>query len=237
MLLSIIIPNYNEEKSIRKVLDKLENLKLPDFITGKEIVIVDDASTDQSVEIIRSYFKNRKNCHLFIHETNLGKGASVHTGLANSNGEIILIQDADLELSINDIPRMLNTMQSLDVEFVNGSRYLPGIDRPLHSYKRYLVNRFFTFMTSLLINVKLTDMACGYKLVRRSLYERINLREKRFGFEAELIIKALRVKRNNIAEIPVQYFPRNEGEGKKFKNTDALRILWVIIKYGLFRID
>jgi len=235
MLLSVIIPNYNEEKSILEVIDKLDELALPDFISGKELIIVDDASTDHSVDIITRHIEKLTHCHLLVHEVNRGKGASVHTALKKCKGEVILIQDADLELSTADIPRMLKAMHHLDIEFVNGSRYLPGIDRPLHSYKRYLVNRFFTFMTSLLINVKLTDMACGYKLVKRSLYDKISLKEKRFGFEAELIIKALRVKRNNIAEIPVQYFPRNEGEGKKFRNTDAVRILWVIIKYGLFR--
>lgn len=237
MLLSIIIPNFNEEKSIINVLDKLNELELPSFISEKEIIIVDDASTDSSVDIISKYIKSDDQCHLLVHEINKGKGASVHTGLTKCKGEVILIQDADLELSTDDIPRMLVTMHNLGVEFVNGSRYLPGIDRPLHSYKRYLVNRFFTFMTSLIINVKLTDMACGYKLVRKSLYEKVNLKEQRFGFEAELLIKALRVKRNNIAEIPVQYFPRNEGEGKKFRNTDALRIFWVIIKYGIFRMN
>ena len=237
MLLSIIIPNYNEEKSIIEVLEQLLTLKLPSFIKQKEIIIVDDASSDKSVEIIKNFISDKNTCRLFVHENNKGKGASVQTGLSHSIGEIILIQDADLELSPADIPRMLIAMNELGVEFINGSRFLPGIDRPLHSYKRYIGNRFFTFATSILINVKLTDMACGYKLVKRTLIDKITLHEMRFGFEAELIIKALRVKRNNIAEIPIRYFPRNEGEGKKFRNLDALRILWVIVKYGLFRIN
>jgi len=145
-----------------------------------------------------------------------------------------MVQDADLELTPHDIPKMLKVMQELGVEFVNGSRYLHGIVRPLSSYKRYLANRLFTFMVSFLINVKLTDMACGHKLIQRKLYEKLTLKENRFGFEAELIIKALRIKRNNIAEVPVQYFPRHQGEGKKFKTKDAFRLLWVIVKYGLF---
>ena len=161
----------------------------------------------------------------------------MRTGLENAYGDVYLIQDADLELDPEDIPRMLNAMKDLNVEFVNGSRFLPGIDRPLHSYRRSLGNRFFTFLTSLLVNVKLTDMACGYKLIKKSLLYNFILREDRFGFESELIIKALRVKRNNVAEIPVNYFPRNEGEGKKFKNLDAIKVLWVIIKYGLLRLN
>jgi hypothetical protein len=98
-----------------------------------------------------------------------------------------------------------------------------------------LGNRLFTSLTAIIINVKITDMACGYKLIHRNLYQRIQLAEDRFGFEAELIIKALRIKKNNIAEVPVRYFPRNEGEGKKLRNSDAFKILWTIIKFGLFK--
>ncbi|MBK6283996.1 MAG: hypothetical protein IPF54_16280 [Draconibacterium sp.] len=126
-------------------------------------------------------------------------------------------------------------MKDLNVQFINGSRYLPGIARPLASYKRYWGNRLFTNLTSVVINVKLTDMACGYKLIHRNLYEKIDLKENRFGFEAELIIKALRIKRNNVAEVPVKYFPRNAGEGKKLNNIDAFKILWTIFKYGVLR--
>jgi hypothetical protein len=126
-------------------------------------------------------------------------------------------------------------MHELNVEFINGSRYLAGVYRPLSSYKRYLGNRLFTSLTAIIINVKITDMACGYKLIHRNLYQRIQLAEDRFGFEAELIIKALRIKKNNIAEVPVRYFPRNEGEGKKLRNSDAFKILWTIIKFGLFK--
>ena len=124
-----------------------------------------------------------------------------------------------------------------NVQFINGSRYLPGVVRPLASYRRYWGNKFFTNLTSILINVRLTDMACGYKLIHRDLYKQINLKEDRFGFEAELIIKALRIKRNNVAEVPVRYFPRNAGEGKKLNNMDALKILWTIVKYGVLRLD
>ncbi|OQX81277.1 MAG: hypothetical protein B6D61_00900 [Bacteroidetes bacterium 4484_249] len=237
MYLSIIIPNFNEEDSVIEVLKKLDSLTLPPFIEKREIVIIDDFSTDSSVDRIKEFINNREEFSLFVHKTNKGKGASVRTGFGYSKGDVFLIQDADLELSPDDIPRMLEAMVNLNVEFVNGSRFLPGVDRPLHSYKRYLANRLFTFATSLLINVKLTDMACGYKLMKKSLLEKIELKEDRFGFEAELLIKALRVKRNNIAEIPVRYFPRNEGEGKKFKNIDAIKIFKAILKYGLLRVN
>jgi len=132
---------------------------------------------------------------------------------------------------------MLEAMQQLNVEFVNGSRYLPGKIRPLSSFKRYWGNRIFTNLTSVLINVKLTDMACGYKLIKKSLYDKINLKENRFGFEAELIIKAIRLKKNNVAEVPVSYFPRNKGEGKKLNNLDGLKILKTLFIYGLLRLN
>lgn len=237
MFLSIIIPIYNEENSIIDVLQKLHKLKLPSFVKEKEIIVVDDYSNDDSLKKIKSFVPDNIKLTIFTHETNKGKGAAVRTGLKHINGDVVLIQDADLELNPEDIPRMLLAMKNLKVEFINGSRFLPGVDRPLHSYRRYLGNRFFTFLTSLLINVKLTDMACGYKLIKKDLLYNFILRENRFGFESELIIKALRVKRNNVAEVPVGYFPRNEGEGKKLKNTDAFKILWVIIKYGLLKLN
>jgi glycosyltransferase involved in cell wall biosynthesis len=234
LYLSIIVPAYNEKDLILKLLEEFNSVSFPDFITQYEIIIVDDASTDNTYQLAESYIETHKHFKLIRNEQNMGKGASVKNGINHASGDVFMIQDADMELTPKDIPGMLKVMHDLNVEFVNGSRYLHGIIRPLSSYKRYMVNRLFTFMVSVLINVKLTDMACGHKLIRRNLYEKLNLKENRFGFEAEIIIKALRIKRNNVAEVPVQYFPRNQGEGKKFKNWDAVKILWIIIKYGVF---
>ena len=234
MFLSIIIPVFNEQDTIGIVLEKINELNFPDFVRKSEIVVVNDFSTDKSADIIDAYKGKIPLMHIKL-EANSGKGAAVRTGFKNANGDVFLIQDADLELLPSDIPSMLTAMKKLDVEFINGSRYMAGISRPLSSYRRYLGNKFFTFLTSVLINVKLTDMACGYKLVKTSLIEKLKLKENRFGFEAEMIIKAMRVKKNNVAEVPVHYFPRNEGEGKKLKNSDGFKILWTITKYGLFR--
>ena len=235
MILSIIIPLYNEENSIGILLEKLLSINFPAFVESSEIIVVDDFSADNSFRNVLKYTELNPSVKLIHHEINSGKGAAIKTGISYATGNVVLIQDADLELSPDDIPSMLLAMEKLNVGFVNGSRYMAGIIRPLSSYKRYIVNRLFTFLTSIIINVKITDMACGYKLFHKELYNQLHLKENRFGFEAELIIKALRFKRNNITEVPVQYFPRNEGEGKKFKNSDGLRILWTIIKYGLFR--
>ena len=235
MRLSIIIPLYNEPETVLSMLSHLQKISLPSFVDSREIIVVDDSSTDSSLKNVEQYREQHPEIILLRHEKNMGKGRAVKTGIQKSSGDVILIQDADLELSPSDIPAMLNAMQELNVEFVNGSRYQHGLVRPLASYRRYVVNKLFTFLTSVLINVRLTDMACGYKLFTRSLYNRIKLQENRFGFEAELIIKALRDKRNNVAEVPVKYFPRNEGEGKKLKMGDGIKILWTIFKYGVLR--
>ena len=237
MFLSIVIPAFNEEHNIENTLKMVFDVTMPDFVETTEVIIVDDCSSDATWSILmklQETFPQVKTLHL---ERNSGKGAAVKAGLKIASGDVFMVQDADSELSPADIPSLLQAMHRLNVQFVNGSRYLPGIVRPISSYKRYLANRLFTFFTSLLINVKFTDMACGYKVIHRELYRKLNIRENRFGFEAELIIKAMRVKRNNVAEVPVNYFPRNNGEGKKLKNSDGFKILWTVMKYGLFRVN
>lgn len=235
MKLSIIIPLYNEENSILNVIKSVESIDMPACVDSKEIVIVDDCSSDSSFEIVSEYILDKPTIRIIKHELNRGKGAAVRSGIEVISGDVILVQDADMELDPRDIPRMIVVMNDLDVSFVNGSRYMAGISRPLASFKRYMGNRFFTLLTSWIINVKISDVACGYKLFRKELLNNFVLKENRFGFEAELIIKAMRIERNNIAEVPVQYFPRNHGDGKKLRNKDAFKILWTILKYGLFK--
>lgn len=237
MFVSIIIPAFNEERNIQSVVENLVAVKMPEFVDSMEIILVDDSSTDNTWEIMRQIAEQNPIIRAHHVEVNGGKGAAVKVGFSIANGDVFVVQDADSELMPYDIPPLLEAMNKLNVEFINGSRYLPGIVRPISSYKRYVANRIFTFITSVLINVKLTDMACGYKVIHRNLYNQLQIRNNRFGFEAELIIKAMRVKKNNVAEVPVNYFPRNNGEGKKFKNSDGLKILWTVMKYGLFRIN
>lgn len=220
---------------VAEVINQVNKVQFPPVVTEIEIIVVDDCSSDQSFDVVSKIAANTPNVKLLRHEKNMGKGAAVRTGIASAKGNVFLIQDSDLELRPSDIPDMVNCMHELNVELVNGSRYMAGVYRPVASYKRYWGNKLFTSITAIIINVKITDMACGYKLVHKNLYDKIKLRENRFGFEAELIIKALRIKKNNIAEVPVSYFPRNEGEGKKLRSSDAFKILWTIIKFGLFR--
>jgi glycosyltransferase involved in cell wall biosynthesis len=236
MYLSIIIPLYNEQNDVLIMMDELVNTDFGDLLEDIEFIVVDDCSSDNSYQNVSKYILNKPNFKLLKHDINQGKGAAVKTGISHAKGDAFFVQDADLELSPSDIPAMVSAMKELNVEFINGSRYLPGISRPLASYKRYWGNKLFTNLTSIIINVRLTDMACGYKLIHRNLFNKISINENRFGFEAELIIKALRIKRNNVAEVPVKYFPRNSGEGKKLNNFDAFKILWTIFKYGVLRL-
>lgn len=235
MKLSIIIPLFNEQDTVSEVLQSIVDLQWPVFVEEFEVIVVNDCSTDHSRERAQEFIAQHPNFRLFDHDKNMGKGAAARTGMSHATGDAFLVRDADLELDTADIPVMLKAMQALNVEFINGSRYMPGKIRPLASYRRYLANRFFTFLTSLLINVRLTDMACGYKLIKRSLFEQLHLVENRFGFEAELLIKALRIRKNNIAEVPVNYIPRSEHEGKKLRSLDGVKILWTIIKYAFLK--
>lgn len=236
MRLSIIIPLYNEENTISTVLERIASSGIEKRTSFLEIIIVDDCSTDDSYNRVNLLSKSFSiPIQLFKHEKNMGKGAAVRLGVAKAEGDIILLQDADLELYPEDVPRMMEAMSDLNVSFINGSRYMPGVIRPLHSYKRYLGNAFFSWMTSVLIDVRITDMACGYKLIRKELLDHIVLKENRFGIEAELILKVMRIKKNTIAEVPVRYAPRNSGDGKKLGNGDALKIFWTIFKVGILR--
>lgn len=235
MKLSIIIPLYNEANTITKVLERINNIDFPNYVSSWEIIIVNDASNDSSEKVVNSFIQNHSNISLVNHTTNQGKGKAIRTGVEKMKGDILLIQDADLELYPEDIPSMLSAMKELNLSFVNGSRYMPGVIRPLYAYDRYLGNKFFSFLTSLLINVRITDMACGYKLITKDIFDQINPKEDRFAIEAELILKALRIQRNIITEVPVRYLPRNKGDGKKLKNSDTIKVLWFIIKIGLFK--
>ncbi len=236
MVLSIIIPAFNEEKSIENVITEVYAVKYPTYIDSIEVLVVNDCSTDGTLGELERIKNQYPELIVISNDLNMGKGASVRRGYSAATGDVLFVQDADLELSPSDIPRMLEAMKELNVEFVNGSRYMPGVLRPLASYRRYLINRLFTFFVSVLIDVKLTDMACGHKLIHRNLLNQISLKENRFGFEAELILKALRIKRNNIVELPIKYIPRTVKEGKKLRTIDGFKILITIFKYGVFKI-
>ncbi|MCS6823649.1 MAG: glycosyltransferase family 2 protein [Cytophagaceae bacterium] len=233
MMLTIIIPVFNEEKTIIEVLKNILKIDFSNYFDSNEIIVVDDCSSDNSYELVKNFAKSHTNITLLRNESNKGKGYSIRKALQYAKGDVILFQDADLELSTDDIPSLIHNMFKLDADLVNGSRYLPGIVRPLSSFYRYLGNKIFTMITSFLLNVKITDIACGYKLVRKSLLDKLILKEDRFGFETELIIKALKVNKQKVAEVPVQYYQRSIKEGKKLRNSDAIKIFFNILKYAI----
>lgn len=231
--LSLIVPVYNEAERVPALLEALSKVRWPAELTLVEFLLVDDGSTDGTSAILEAWCQQHPPFHWIRQETNRGKGAAIHRGLELAVGDAVGIQDADMELLPSDWPAMLEALALPGMGMVNGSRYLPGLYRPLHSYRRYVANKIFSWLTSLLIDIRITDMACGHKLLRRDLILSLDLREERFGVESEILIKSARIRRNHIVEIPVHYFARHQGEGKKFRTLDGLGILWKIIRYSL----
>ncbi len=225
MKLSIIIPVYNEEKTLPLILKKVQEQK-PD-----EIIIVDDCSTDGTRGFLRGY--QAPNATVLRHEMNRGKGAALHTGLAAATGDIILIQDADLEYDPADYPRLIQPIAEGKADVVYGSRFVGSSPHRVMLFGHYLANRFITFLTNLFANLNLTDIETCYKVFRREAIRSVRLVEEDFGFEPEVTIK-LGKKRWRFYEIGVSYYGRTFEEGKKIRWTDGLRALWVIVKHGLF---
>lgn len=237
MNLSILVPVCNERDVVIQTLEKTLAVPMPGFVQSREVVVVDDFSQDGSLEIIEPFVALHPEVKLVRHYKNKGKGAAIRSGMARASGDVYYVQDADLELDPNDLPKLLEAMHEKKVQFVNGSRYLAGLERADSSWWRNIANAMFSSLTSKLIGVKLTDMASGSKLFQKALVSQIQLTEDRFGFEAELIIKSLRIKKHNVVEVPVHYYPRKRSEGKKLKWHDGFKIMGTILKFGLLRIN
>lgn len=233
MRLSVIIPLYNEAGVITSTLERLVRTEMPDFVESMEIIVVDDCSTDGSAERVRSYSGGKKKIRLVLLDVNSGKGAAVAHGIALSHGDTIMIQDADLELDPADIPRLLRELHDGGSDLVSGTRFRSGKRYPLYSLAATTANRLFSLVASLLTGKRVTDITCGHKLFTRQLYDRLCLKEKRFGFETELVLRTLKEKDSSYSECDVEYVPRRRGEGKKISATDGLLIAGKTLKYGL----
>jgi glycosyltransferase involved in cell wall biosynthesis len=233
MKLSIIIPVFNESDYIAEVIDTLYRLKYPDAIKSFELLIVDDASHDRSFKIIEDIAKSKKEIKLVGHAKNRGKGASVKTALEHADGDLFIVQDADLELSPSDIPKLIDFLLENDLNMVNGSRFLHNFQHNQNSFLRNFANKIFSVFASVLTGKRITDLTCGYKLFTKQLSENISLNENRFGIEAELLIKAIKFDKQKVMEMAVQYVPREISGGKKIRAIDSFGILWTIIKYSL----
>ena len=232
MILSIIIPVYNEAPYIEQVINAVSELDFSEKISQSEIIVVDDASNDNSYEIAKTVSENINNIKVLKHKNNKGKGAAVQTALKNATGNLFIIQDADLELSPKEIPQMVNLLIKNDLELVNGSRFLNDFLHTDNSLLRNFANKMFSFFASVLNRTKITDLTCGYKLFTQNLLTNITLQEKGFGIESELLIKALKFNKKKVKEFSVKYTPREISSGKKIRSTDSFRILWTIIKYS-----
>jgi len=226
MKLSIIIPCYNEKDTILQVLDKIYNLSLP---VEKEIIIVDDGSTDGTGNILREHSKSPgSTVKLIFHEKNLGKGAAISTGVGQAVGDHIIIQDADLELDPGDYGALLEPILKDGASVVFGSRKKKGFKK-IYFHSRF-ANFVVTWITNFLYGSKLTDQACGYKLVPIELFRELNIKSNGFEFCAELTAKILNTKKHEIREVDVEYYPRSYKEGKKINWKDSFIVVWTLVK-------
>lgn len=223
MKFSIIIPVYNEAKTIQEIIRRVQATGLVD-----EILAIDDGSTDGSREILEQLSKDG-TIKLFVHDRNQGKGKAVRTGIQNASGDLILIQDADLEYDPREYPSLLKPIQEGIADVVYGSRFLGAGRRPV-LFWNMVANRILTLVTNILYNNILTDMETGYKLFRRQVVQDMPLRAHGFDFEPEFTAKILK-RKARLYEVPITFNPRDYSEGKKIKMKDAFIALWMLIKY------
>lgn len=230
--LSVVVPCYNEARTLQKCLDRL--VAIQDEALQLEIIVVDDASTDDSLTVARAAASQHSEVTVFQHEINQGKGAALRTGIQNATGDIVAIQDADLEYDPRDLKRMIEPIREGSADVVLGTRFtLSGAHRVLYFW-HYLGNRFLTLLSNMLTDLNLTDMECCYKVFRREVIQSMRLQESRFGIEPELVAKVARM-RLRIYEMGVSYAGRTYEEGKKIGVRDGFWALYCILRYNGFK--
>lgn len=233
--LSVIIPAYNEENTVRLILDEVLNLELPEIVL--ELVIVNDCSTDGTEGIIRKYMETHQGnpIHYFKQEKNRGKGAAIRRGIDEATGDYLVIQDADLEYDPREYKDLLSPLLSGRADVVYGSRFMGSNPHRILFFWHSIGNRFLTSLSNLFNNLNLTDMETCYKMFRSDIIKKLDLRENRFGFEPEVTAKISRIPGIRIYEVGISYYGRTYSEGKKINWKDGFRAIYCIVKYGLFR--
>ncbi len=233
--LSIIIPAYNEGKTIHLILDKIIQTNLIDI--EKEIIIVNDCSRDDTEESINRYINANQdlNIQYFKHEINQGKGAAINTGIHKATGDFVIIQDADLEYDPNEYSILLKPILDGFADVVYGSRFIGGNPHRILFFWHSIGNQFLTFISNMFTNLNLTDMETCYKLFRREIIQSIQIKEKRFGLEPEITAKISKIPKIRIYEVGISYYGRTYEEGKKIGWRDGFEAIWCILKYNYFR--
>jgi len=227
MKLSVVVPIYNEKDTIRAVYERIKAVEI-----NKEIILVDDCSTDGTRELIEGLVSD--DTKVYFHEKNMGKGAALRTGFHKAAGDILIIQDADMEYDPNEYPKLIRPILEGKADVVYGSRFSGGEYHRVLFFWHMIGNKFLTLLSNMFTNLNLTDMETGYKVLSREVYEKIKIEENRFGFEPEITAKVAKLG-IRIYEVGISYAGRDYSEGKKIGWKDGVSALRCIIKYNLFR--